>query len=514
MKKSPLHGLNDSLIQRGRRPFILVLSAVLLYGTQATANAGDQVNNVIAAYTLVAPVEQVPSGLLARALVPAGGTCPVLRVSKSSGGVTVWRQITMVKRNAPETTYPAFTAVQVCEVAIPKNSLKARVVNQYIPARLPSRVSRLAVLGDTGCRVGEQDCSNPDKWPLAKMSERIAQAKPQAILFMGDFFYREKQCPLDQWAWCGSTPEPIETPEAGFFKFSDTDYSWIADVFIPMRPMLSAAPLVVVRGNHEACSRGGNGYFLFFDPRLNTANTCAPSFVGGPVPINSITPTWSTDLRIRADWRLRLAVIDSGSPEKRGDYDVVTYGTNWADAYRPHYLKAAELTSPQAGIESWLLTHRPVFGIAYEAVPELCLGAASCTLWSSVPQQAAAYGLLDNYNLILSSHIHLVQSTQIPGQPPQLVLGNGSTNLDPSVNYSVPTVGGPLTGTADLPIWVTQPYPNAISTWTDVRFGYAMLFPSKRRGEWTWKHMTPEGKEFAQCDQVNKSLTCQNLVTQ
>jgi hypothetical protein len=209
-----------------------------------------------------------------------------------------------------------------------------------------------------------------------------------------------------------------------------------------------------------------------------------------------------------------LAVVDSASPEKRGDYHVVTFDINWAEAYRPLYVKAASITAPERGVEAWLLTHRPVFGIAYETVPDLCLGAASCTLWTSVPNQSAAYGLLDNYNLILSSHIHLVQSTQIPGQPPQLVLGNGSTNLDPVVDYSIPLVGGPLTGVKNLPAWVTQPYPTATSTWTDVRFGYAMLYPGKRKGEWTWKHLTPDGKEFAQCDQADKSLHCAPILTQ
>lgn len=501
----------STVLERMTRISLFTIAAIVL-APQGTATADARVDNVFVAYTLVAPVAQVPSGLLARAVVPAGGTCPVLRVKKGSGGSTAWFKVPMSERRPPDTTYPAFSAVRVCEAAIPRHSLAARVLGRDIPAHMPSRIKRLAVLGDTGCRVGQQDCSNPDRWPLARTAERIAEGKPHVVLFLGDFFYREKPCPADQWQWCGSTPEPIEGPAPDFFKFSDTDYSWLADVFIPMRPLLAAAPLVVVRGNHEACSRGGNGYFLFFDPRRDTANVCAPSVTGGPVPVNSITPSWSADLKIRPDWRLRLAIVDSASPEKRGDYDVVSYGINWAEAYRPFFAQAAGFTAPQADVESWLLTHRPVFGIAHETAPDLCLGAASCTLWTSVPNQSAAYGLLDNYSLILSSHIHLAQSTQIPGQPPQLVLGNGGTHLETEVDYSLPLAGGPLTGVKDLPAWVTQPYPTATSSWTDVRFGYAMLHPGKRRGEWRWQHMTPEGRVFAQCEQAGRSLDCASRV--
>jgi hypothetical protein len=34
---------------------------------------------------------------------------------------------------------------------------------------------------------------------------------------------------------------------------------------------------VVVRGNHEDCNRGGNGYFIYMDPREGTEKTCAPT---------------------------------------------------------------------------------------------------------------------------------------------------------------------------------------------------------------------------------------------
>ena len=49
--------------------------------------------------------------------------------------------------------------------------------------------------------------------------------------------------------------------------FGDNWPTWQADFFAPAQPLLRAAPWVVVRGNHEDCSREGLGWFRFLDPR-------------------------------------------------------------------------------------------------------------------------------------------------------------------------------------------------------------------------------------------------------
>ena len=481
--------------------FTALLTYGLLSGQQVIAKDAPAAATVFAAYTLVAPVKQVPSGLLARAVVPAGVSCPMLHANHGNNrGKALWHDEEMTERKAPESTRPAFTAVRVCEAMIPKDALEARIGPFTIPARLPKQMSRIAVFGDTGCRVGQQDCTDPEQWPLARIAEHIAAAKPQVILFLGDFFYREIPCPDIQTRWCGGTPAPIPT-----YGFLDTDYSWIADALIPMRSVFSTAPLLVLRGNHEACKSGGNGYFLFFDPRRDTAAVCTPKSLGGDVPINSITDPWSTVLPIRPDWKLQLVLVDSASPYQ-GDFDVISHGTDWAEANRASFQRAAELTQRQRGVESWLLVHRPIFGVAYKT-PCPNSSSGGCYLWSSVPVTAASYGLLDHYNLILSSHLHLTQAAQIPGQPPQLAIGNGGTALYDDVPYPIP-VSGPLEGVQNLPPWVTSVYPPAQSLWTAVRHGYVLLYPGAQRGHWTWQHHAPDGKQFARCVQAGKTLDC------
>lgn len=54
-------------------------------------------------------------------------------------------------------------------------------------------------------------------------------------------------------------------PETGR-SLPDSWEAWRADFFAPAAPLLSRAPWVPARGNHELCSRAGPGWFYFLDP--------------------------------------------------------------------------------------------------------------------------------------------------------------------------------------------------------------------------------------------------------
>jgi hypothetical protein len=74
---------------------------------------------------------------------------------------------------------------------------------------MPMQADRLALLGDTGCQVDVleiQDCASVEAWPLAAISQAVADAAPDAILMNGDFLYREGACPANAQALCGSSP--------------------------------------------------------------------------------------------------------------------------------------------------------------------------------------------------------------------------------------------------------------------------------------------------------------------
>lgn len=249
-----------------------------------------------------------------------------------------------------------------------------------------------------------------------------------------------------------------------------------------------SSAVVVVRGNHEDCNRGGNGFFIYMDPREGTEGTCAPvrddsGTLVAPAP--DITDPYYADVKVGADRGLRLVVVDSA-----GDEDCTT--TDLLGKQTAAYA-AAEAMARGATGESWLLVHRPVAGWQTN---DDCAPAGS---WIAADQQVASYGKLAHYDLLLSSHIHLVQSMNIPGIPGQLVLGNGSTLLEAPTPFVLP-----MSGPSFDP---TKAYSAPTSGWWDVRFGYAMARPSAGRA-WSMEITDPLGAPFARCSVAKRQVDC------
>ena len=137
----------------------------------------------------------------------------------------------------------------------------------------------IAAFGDTGCRLKSaktaakeddingadargkfQDCNDPALWPFAQVAQSVADAKPDLVIHVGDYLYRESACPAGD-AGCARSPYGDDWP------------TWKADFFAPAAPALRAAPWIVVRGNHEICRRAGAGLFpaARSDPGSNVA---------------------------------------------------------------------------------------------------------------------------------------------------------------------------------------------------------------------------------------------------
>lgn len=466
-----------------RQMRVAVVTGVALAAVTVTQVHAAQAVNVdvqpIAAYSLAAPKGESPSGLVARAIVPGGTSCPRLVVLRADG---TERSVPMTPRRAPATTGGSFSAFTACSADIPARAVQARVGTAVIPAAMPTRVTRMAIFGDTGCRLKGstvQDCSTQQTWPLARISSSIANDRPDLILFTGDFFYREAACPDAQQASCAGSPAPV--PGA---PFKDTAYSWAADVFTPMSPLFSAAPIVVTRGNHEACNRGGNGYFLYFDPREGTEGTCAP--VAGAdgvltVPTNDLNPTYAVDVRIDARRSLRLVVVDSA-------YGWDCDPSALVAAQRTRYVEAQRLAR---GRTSWLVVHRPIVGWQPNTDCSPTGG------WISADQAVASTGLLGPYQMMLSSHIHAAEAINIPGLPGQLVIGNGGTLLE-EVAGTIPSTGPSFPGAS---------YPGPSSSWFASRFGYVLATPGTGK-DWVMHMRDPQGTTFATCTLAKKRISC------
>lgn len=494
-------------LSRFGRVFWLCVSFLLvLLGLQT---AGASASGVISAYTLIAPKQVAESTMQARAVIATGTACPYLKITTKKGG-KVTRSMSM--RTPGLTTGAAFASLRACQANIPvlRDGIRtARVGGVPVPATLPGYFKKIAFIGDTGCRIDDdedpsdidvQDCSRTsgtdvnDYWPLSRVARSIARDKPELTVFTGDFFYREDACPVGYEARCGGSPPPVPG-----YQFNDTEYGWLADVFVPMAQLFRAAPLLAVRGNHEQCDRGGNGWFLFFEvTRSAGPDACAPPLIGGATPKN-ISPSWSFDAPISKGRTLRMVVVDSAYGR---NFDI----TPWASTQRAEYEAAANLSKPSKGRESWLVTHRPMFGIepVEEAVPGLLQ-------WTSIDQTAAGQGLIDNYQMMLASHVHVAQVVKIPGQPPQMVVGNGSSKPDVASqgSYTRPAYG-PLADASGQPLSPDYaPYPTASYDWTAVKYGYVIATPEKNATRWKMTQKDASGTPFATCSLANRNMTCQ-----
>ncbi len=286
-------------------------------------------------------------------------------------------------RGVVDANYP----VQVC-IAHTSAGARAITVDGLPVPTLPPDIKRVVVIGDTGCRIkGDfvQDCNDPVKWPFAQVARLAAARHPDLVIHVGDYHYRETPCPEAR-PGCAGSP------------YGDNLAVWQKDFFDPAAPLLAAAPWVLVRGNHEVCSRGGHGWFRLLDPH--------------PDPDQCVDTTSPYALNLRS---MNLLVFDSADADD-GSADAAKVA-----GY------AAQLKTLLGDVppHAWLLTHRPVWALEQgpDAKPGETLNAT---------EQAAIRGLVPaNLDMVLSGHVHDFTSYEFgPGRPAQLVVGEGGDAKD------------------------------------------------------------------------------------
>jgi hypothetical protein len=320
-----------------------------------------------------------PNGrLIARVIVAAD--CPFILFD---GFATA-----MMPRTPPSADFP----VVACEATVPFGVEEASIAGQPLP--IPdSPYSRIAVIGDTGCRLDAweggsayQACNDPAAWPFAQVAASVAAWEPDLIIHVGDYLYREDPCP-DSEPGCAGSPH------------GDTWATWNADFFSPASALLDVAPWVVMRGNHETCARNAKGWFHYLDPRPY------------PAECQRFTEPYVAALN-----GLSLAVVDSA---EAGDQTSTPEET-------AQYQRQFDLLAQLAPAGSWLVTHRPVHGILEGQHGEFEVENASY-------QDATGGTLPGEYALVLSGHIHLAEAIAFEpssNRPLQIISGNSGTALD------------------------------------------------------------------------------------
>ncbi len=186
-----------------------------------------------------------PDGRAIVRVVSTAAACPALQVNAE-------RFPFRIRARPSRPDFP----ILICEAALPPDAVSVTVDGRQLPL-LSRPPEKIVVLGDTGCRMKNtlvQACHDPNAWPFARIARSAAAWQSDLVIHVGDYFYRDSPCPTGNPACAGS-------------PWGDTWAAAEADFFAPAELLLSAAPWIFVRDNHEACQRTGNAWFRLLDPR-------------------------------------------------------------------------------------------------------------------------------------------------------------------------------------------------------------------------------------------------------
>jgi predicted phosphodiesterase len=401
--------------------------------------------------------------VLARTVAKAN--CPAIRLDGKASVMTA-RVAPDGKPNVP----PANQRL-VCEADVSR----AKTVSIGGVALTPpvANPKRIVVLGDTGCRIKVepshpddadhdddkskvQDCNDSKQWPFKAVANAAAASKPDLIIHVGDYIYREAACPAGNSKDCKGSP------------WGDNWATWEADFFAPASRLLAAAPWIFVRGNHEICKREGKGWFYYLDPSPYLKNDfCADD----------------TEARIIKAGSFQALVIDSSNAPD----------DNPPPAQIKDFTRQFKAAAGANLANAWLLSHRPIWAAkAGEKNNRAKLRMLNATLqgaWSAAP--------IPGVDLVVAGHTHLFELLSFKQTLPlQVVIGNGGTDLAHKISASLAgqTVGG---GTV------------AYGTSVD-DFGYALFEAGKDGKSWSLHLHDSKGKKKLSCAISGNSAQCKN----
>jgi predicted phosphodiesterase len=401
--------------------------------------------------------------VLARTVVAS--TCPQIRIDGKQRPMTA-RVAPGSPTNAKANTPPANQRL-VCEADV--SGAKTVFIGGVALKMPPANPQRIVVLGDTGCRIkteadpdhdGEttkvQDCNSASQWPFKAVAKAAAAARPDLVVHVGDYIYRESACPPNQSADCGGSP------------WGDNWATWEADFFAPARSLLAAAPWIFVRGNHEICSRAGHGWFYYLDAAPYTQNNFCED---------------NTAARTIKQGAFQALLLDSSSaPDADPSAAQVAHFST--------QLKAVSNLS-----NAWLLSHRPIWAVkAGEKGQRANLRPLNATL-----QAAWAAAPVAGVDMVVSGHTHLFELLSFAPSaarplPPQVVVGNGGTDLAHQIKAALT---GQTIGNATVASGISVD-----------DFGYALFTPTPGGPGWQLRLSDTKGKKKLSCSIAGIKASC------
>ncbi|HUO21789.1 MAG TPA: metallophosphoesterase [Caulobacteraceae bacterium] len=390
---------------------VRTLIGLLLAATTAgAARAAD--DPIQAAYVVLgengAPTARVITTTAQCPSIQADGQ--ILAMGVRSGPETVALRPT---RSDPKDSKPSAFPVLTCEAFLPQGLVHASVAGHPLP--LPAKaLNRIVVIGDTGCRLKLSDdayqaCNAPNQYPFAKVAASAAAWKPDLVVHVGDYLYRENVCAVDKHPGCAASPWGYGWD------------AWNADFFTPGASLLAAAPWLAVRGNHESCNRAGQGWWRFVDPRpLAPGRDCN-------LAANDDMGDYSAPYAVPLGDGAQIISMDTSDTAA----DAIPPGDPMAAHYRQ--LAADVATLAAKAPYTIVASHHPLLG--FTAMVDKT--TQQTELRPSVPGLQSAFGAVNPWlfphtvQLALAGHVHVWEQVSFSSpHPTQFITGFSGTQED------------------------------------------------------------------------------------
>jgi len=423
-----------------------ILASLLLLISSLSAASAAPAEGLLAHW-----IQMAPGGVSELRVVTQGSRCPTAVVD----GANVAMQV----RAAPNDKFP----VLLCALTLGPAVANVSVLGESLKAP-KAEPERILVLGDTGCRIKGatvQACNDPAQWPFPQVAAQAAKLKPDLVIHVGDYLYRESACPKDD-ARCAGSPS------------GDNWTTWAADFFTPGKALLEAAPWVIARGNHEECARAGVGFLRLIGPL---------SVVEGAPCVEHVTP-YAVSLGAND-----VIVTDNANAVDCCDglmgvlcTPACSAPAKLVDVYRDDFASLPRLTSRP----SWIVGHHPIWGVI-ESDSGL-VGGGNVSLMDA--EDSA--GIPANIDLMLAGHIHTFEAINYAGGlPPQLIVGEGGDRLDKAPLE----LSGRAIGTAKIESGFSLP-------------GYGFLLMTKEADHWHVDVFDAAGNRKRSCTIASRRISC------
>lgn len=370
---------------------------------------------------------------------------------------------------------PARFTLRACEADWPADAASVQVGT--LTLRAPAaELRRIVVMGDTGCRLKAsardfQACNDAARWPFPRVLARALALKPDLIIHVGDYHYRESPCP-DGMAGCANSP------------WGYGDDAWQADFFQPAGELLAAAPWVFVRGNHESCSRAGQGWLRYLDAETGPARACqAEAAAAGSVNDGDFTAPFAVPLSSRS----QLIVFDSAEV---GDATPAA-GSPAESRWREQLAQVDALSHDRA--QSLFLSHHPslAFSPSASGTPSAARSGLTPLLQEATPGRLFPPGV----QATLHGHLHIHQVLGFASnQPATFVIGNGGSAASGRISAAAALQAELLPGVRV----------ETFQSHTD--FGFSLL--SATPLGWQLQAFDTLGQPLARCTLAGQKLRC------